>query len=94
MHKIRAYVVKVDGNAVTRIKAGEKVSFQVKPGNHELVLTIDWCRSNKVKFVAHNDEELNFECANSYWDSRPYLALLYATFLRHRYLYLSPVWLW
>jgi hypothetical protein len=84
----RAYIVKVDGKTVAKIRIGEKVTFQVEPGNHELVLTIDWCRSSKVKFVAHNDEELHFKCGNSFCDSCPYLVFLYITFLPHKYLYL------
>jgi hypothetical protein len=87
----RAYNVRVDRKTVARVVSGGKVSFDVKPGGHELELTIDWCRSNKLKFIAGDNEELHFKCGNPLTGYRIILSWLYITFLRHKYLWLKQV---
>ncbi len=59
---LRSCVVEVDGMAVIKMRVGERVSFNVQPGDHELVLKLDWSRSNKIEFVARDDEVIFFKC--------------------------------
>ena len=88
---IRAYEVRVDNKKVAKIRDGERITFGVDPGSHTVFLTIDWCRSNKVRFECEDGDELEFQCGNTSARSGAYLVLLYATILRHKYLWLRQV---
>ena len=39
--RLRAYRVRIDGNPVGKIAAGETMDFPVPPGEHRVRLTID-----------------------------------------------------
>jgi len=88
---LRAYGVRVDNKKVATIRDGEMITFRVDPGSHTMFLTLDWGRSNKVRFECKDGDELEFQCGNTSARSGAYLALLYATVLRHKYLWLRQV---
>ena len=46
----RAYRVVIDGEKRAKISNGESIEIVVEPGNHEILLKIDWLRSNTINF--------------------------------------------
>jgi hypothetical protein len=79
----RAFKVVLDGKAVARIKNGETIELDLAPGDHSLLLKIDWCRSNIVELTA-DSEAVTYRCG-SYLDG--FVATIIA---RNNYLYLLP----
>ena len=55
---LRAYVVTIDGNDVGRLRSGEKRTFSLDPGNHDVRMKIDWCGSETVSVNGSSDTEL------------------------------------
>lgn len=85
--RLRAYKVVLDGQVIGQIRHGEEAEFAVEPGPHELYLKIDWCRSNTVEF--ENDGPVTvFECGSNLKGPAIFLAILYVTLWRERYLWL------
>ena len=60
--KFRKYKIIVDGDNMGTIKDGKTVEIPVQPGEHELYLKIDWCRSNKITFNIADEEQVQFRC--------------------------------
>ena len=87
--RIRAYHVVLDGKKVVKIGNGESVEFEAEPGTHELFLKIDWCRSNKITFSISEGQTKTFDCGSSLRGLKMILAILYITFLKNSYLWLS-----
>lgn len=86
--RLRAYKVAVDGVVVASVRAGQSVTVPVSAGNHTLRLRIDWGRSEELKFQAGAGERITFECGSSLAGWRVLLALFYAIFWSHWYLWL------
>lgn len=86
--RARAYKVVVDGKVIGKIHNGEEASFETTPGQHELVLKIDWCKSNYINFEAGN-EITQFECGSNLRGWKIFLSLIYITFLKNQYIYLK-----
>lgn len=63
--RIRAYRILVDGVEVGTINNGESKTFSIEPGPHEMVLKIDWCSSNTIKFDLPAARSLRFECGSN-----------------------------
>lgn len=91
--KIRAYKIVLDGDVVGKIMEGEHIEIDVAPGNHQVYLKIDWCKSNTVEFEV-SETMLDFECGSSLRGERfwlPFIELIYITFKRNQYLWLRKV---
>ncbi|GLQ96179.1 hypothetical protein [Dyella mobilis] len=84
--RMRNYRVVVDGKEVAQVANGASVTVQVSEGEHVVWLKIDWCRSPQLKFRAVPGQPLAVDCGAN---AEPLLALLYISFLRHRYIWLS-----
>src|SRR5580698_7045736 len=54
----RQYRVLIDGVEVGRIADGATESYAVTPGNHTLVLKIDWCGSKLLNFDVQDGQLL------------------------------------
>lgn len=88
--KVRAYKIILDGNVVGKIKDGEEIEIDVAPGNHQLYVKIDWCRSNTVEF-AMNEEIVEAECGSNLRGAKfwiPFIELIYIIFKRNQYMWL------
>jgi hypothetical protein len=79
----RAFKVILDGKQVAKIKNGERIELDVAPGDHSLLLKIDWCRSNIVELRA-DSEDVTYRCGSHL---EGFLATIIA---RNDYLYLLP----
>jgi hypothetical protein len=62
MSLYRSYKVFIDGEAVGKIKAGEKLSFNVPPGPHEVYAKIDWVKSDVVNMNIKPAGKLALKC--------------------------------
>jgi hypothetical protein len=85
---LRAYKIKIDGKAIGSIKRKNTVTFPVSPGSHEIMLSIDWCRSNTVGIDIRDGETLDMECGSSLSGWRIFFATYYVMFRPNRYLWL------
>lgn len=85
----RKYKVMLDDKQIGEIKDGESKYFQVEEGEHTLYLKIDWCKSNKVNLNVSKDEEVELECGGSMRGWKLFLALIYTTFLKNKYLWIK-----
>ena len=88
--RIRAYRVLIDGLEVGTISNGESMTFSVEPGPHEIVLKIDWCSSNTVKFDLSGNGTARFQCGSNLRGIGLLLSFYYIFFARNQYLWLSP----
>ena len=74
---LRSYKVVIDGEVVAKIKHGETISLTPPaPGSHQIWVTIDWCRSNKLDFT-YSDAPLNFVYSSSLKGMRLFLLYFY-----------------
>lgn len=86
--RIRAYHVVIDGKKVTKINNGGNIEIEVEPGDHELFLKVDWCRSNKITFSITEGETKAFDCGSSLRGYKLLFAIIYAIILWSSYLWL------
>ena len=84
--KLRAYNVYVDGKAVGNLRQDSKLEFDLTPGNHNIQLKIDWCKSNVLSITATDGQIAMLECGNNV--KKPLMALLYISIWRGKYLWL------
>jgi hypothetical protein len=65
----RSYTVMPDGAKMGKIRRGGSLDISVAPGNHEVFLQIDWCRSPVIEFAAEGGETIKLNCRPG--NSRP-----------------------
>lgn len=82
----RTYDIHIDSELIASIANDQTVSLPVAPGRHDLVLTIDWCRSPRRAFEVQEREIVDFVCQPA---ATPATVLLYIGPLRRRYIKLK-----
>jgi hypothetical protein len=87
----RQYRIFVDGQQKAQIANDSTVQIGVMPGEHRVELRIDWCRSPEVPFRIEHGAIARMECKAN---SSAWLALLYITVWRHKYIALNTVDSW
>ncbi len=87
--RYRDYRVVLDGIEIGRISDGQAESFKIAPGQHTLVLKIDWCRSNRLVVDIAASETWTVSCGSSIQGDRAILAVFYVFFAWHKYLWLK-----
>jgi hypothetical protein len=87
----RDYRVVLDGAEIGRIGDGGQTSFDITSGRHQLMLKIDWCRSNIVVFDLAEGQSAEFKCGSSLRGWRQALLLYYAIFGFRNYLWLHAI---
>ena len=87
----RQYRVFVDGQQKAQIANDSTVQIGVMPGEHRVELRIDWCRSPEVTFRIEHGAIARMECKAN---ASPWLALLYITVWRRKYIALNTVDTW
>ena len=88
--KIRKYKIVLDGNTLGKISDGETLEFQISNGKHELILKIDWCRSQKLTFDK-KDDDVEFECGSNLQGLKIFLGILYVTLKYNEYISLKQI---
>ena len=61
--RFRSYAVMVDDAQVAKVKRGQTLRLPISPGQHEIYLRLDWCRSPAVHVDASPAEIINMYCA-------------------------------
>ena len=89
LDRIRAYKIVLDGVEVGQITAGESFDMTISPGEHRILLKIDWCRSNMLDFTAQAGAEVTLNCGSSLTGWRIFMVFLYVSFLRDKYLWIQ-----
>ncbi len=87
--RLRAYKILVDGQVEGSIKAKETMDIRVAPGTHEVMMKIDWCRSNRLPVQIGEGETVELACGSSLAGWKFILSLIYIIFLTHKYLWLE-----
>ena len=85
--RLRAYRVRIDGNPVGKIAAGETKDFYVPPGEHRVRLTIDrFFTSREVILQSREGWLAEFTCHPQFW---AVAALVLMWVLPHRWIRLD-----
>lgn len=85
--RYRAYEVIVNGELRTELWRGEKRAIEVDPGEIEIFLRIDWCRSRILRIDASSESDIRLCCR-----SRSVLTIFYGiTFGRDNYVQLEAI---
>lgn len=80
--RYRSYEVIVNGEAHSELRRGEKKTIEVEPGEIEVFLKIDWCRSRVLRLMVDAGSEIRLFCR-----PRRLLTAFYGlTFGRHNYI--------
>jgi|HubBroStandDraft_6_1064221.scaffolds.fasta_scaffold383430_2 hypothetical protein len=87
--RLRDYRVLLDGGEIGRIGNGGQRSFEIAAGRHQLMMRVDWGRSNVLTFEIGPDQSVKFRCGSSLRGWRLALTLYYATFGFRNYLWLK-----
>lgn len=85
---LRSYAVFVDGIRAGQINVRETLDLTIPPGQHEILLKIDWCSSNTLAFRAEPSGLVTLECGPSATGWRTLLGLLYISVWHDRYLWI------
>jgi len=81
----RSYGVIVNGELRAQLHRGETTSIEVEPGQIEIFIKIDWCRSRVVQMALSPESEAHFVCR-----PRSVVTALYGiTFARDNYVHLE-----
>jgi hypothetical protein len=71
-----------------RIGNGEEKRFDIPPGEHRLMMKVDWGRSGVVRCSATEGQTLEFNCGSNLRGTRLLYAIYYATLGYRNYLWL------
>jgi hypothetical protein len=86
---LRSYRINIDHKDVEKIKIGKSIEIPVAPGDHTIVVKIDWCGSNKIPFQIKEGETLHFECGSSMTGAKFLFAFFYIIFMPNEYLWIK-----
>ncbi len=64
MSVFRKFRVHLDGKCVDKIKRGAERTYELTPGEHELVVKIDWVKSSPVAFHCAAGEHVRLVCGH------------------------------
>jgi len=81
------YKIYIDDVYRGKIDVGETIEFDVENGTHAICAKLDWTRSNTL-YVDVNDSIVELEVGSSVVGWKRFIALVYATILAHKALWL------
>ena len=87
--RLRDYRVPLDGAEIGRLGNGAAKTFEISSGQHQLMIKVDWGRSNLFAFDIGEGQSARFLCGSNLRGWRIVLALYYATFGFRKYLWLK-----
>ena len=64
VNRIRKFAVYIDGEKVGKIANGSTEDYEIEPGDHEVVVKIDWCRSHTIRLWIDNGETVELGCGS------------------------------
>jgi hypothetical protein len=60
--RLRSYQVMIDDNMVAKIKRGQTLTLPIPAGQHQIFLSLDWCRSPSVELDAQPGQVIGMSC--------------------------------
>jgi hypothetical protein len=87
--RLRDYRILIDGVEIGRVGNGATQDFQITSSPHQLMIKVDWGRSNIVDFDIGEGQTVRIVCGSNLRGWRIVLALYYATFGFRSYLWLK-----
>jgi len=72
---LRKLWIFIDGEKKAYVKNGKTVSLEVNPGNHEVFVSMDYLKSNKVELTLDSAEAVHLECGSTLRGIRFYFSL-------------------
>lgn len=91
VNKFRNYKIVINGIEKGTVGDGKAVKINMDPGEYEVYLTIDWCRSNTLKISIKENELVQLRCGSPVKGWKKILVLFYVIFKQDEYLYLERV---
>jgi hypothetical protein len=88
--RLRNYRVLLDGVEIGRLGNGAAKAFEIPSGPHQLMIKIDWGRSNIVAIDIGESQSARFLCGSNLRGWRLLLAIYYMSFGFRNYLWLRP----
>lgn len=83
---LRAYDVFIDNRWEGNIAAGETRHFPLAPGEHQVMLKLDWCRSRTMAVEMNRNRNVSLHCGAKYNNWK----VLFTVLLKpHDWLYLT-----
>src|SRR5699024_10868417 len=89
--RARKYKIICNSEYLGKIGNGETKGFDLAPGDYELYLKVDWCRSNKINFKVSSNERVIISGGSNLRGIKLLFAMIYAVFLPHNYLWVRHV---
>ncbi|MDA7980474.1 MAG: hypothetical protein MPJ50_17075 [Pirellulales bacterium] len=90
----RRYRIEVDGQTRSSIRQGKSAEIPLEPGQHQLIMRIDWFSSPPLDFRIRAGEVAIFTCSSNMRGWRLWISGVYAFYyLIRRNEYLSVEWL-
>ncbi|MCK8818032.1 DUF2846 domain-containing protein [Natroniella sulfidigena] len=84
----RDYEIYLNGEQEGEIANGEEEIIEVRPGEHEIYVKIDWCKSKKMILNLDEDEEVKLICGSKLVGWKQWLTLFYF-FTTDKFVYLD-----
>ena len=72
---LRKLWIFVDGNKTAFLKNGERISLDLAPGKHEIFISSDYLKSNRLELDLDSEEEVVLNCGSTLTGIRFYLSL-------------------
>ncbi len=86
--RFRSYVITINGQIAGRIKANESKEVSVPSGTHEIVVKMDWMKSNHLFVTISDGEVLELECGSTNTGWRIPLSMFWGIIMPHKYFWL------
>ena len=87
--RIRKYRVFIDDKNVGKIASGETMEYDVSAGKHTIQVKIDWCRTEKIAFIADHNQQ-RFHVSSNLRGWKILMASIYA-FMPSKWIVLEKV---
>ena len=74
---LRKLWIFVDGEKTAYVKNGKTVDLEVDPGKHEIFISSDYLKSNRLELDLNSEEEVILNCGSTLRGIRFYLSLFF-----------------
>ena len=74
---LRKLWIFIDGEKTAYVKNGKTVDLEVDPGKHEIFISSDYLKSNRLELVFDSEETVCLECGSTLRGIRFYFSLFF-----------------
>jgi len=90
-NKLRAIGIYVNGNKIDTIDDGETKKIKLDPGDNEVYVKIDWCKTKPLKINTEENKTTKLELGSNLSGWKLLLSIYYIIFNTSEYLYLKEL---